>query len=129
DLRELLQERTEPQLTEVEMPVVADQRLQLRLERRRIELRARALTREREHDVGEEGRVLLPEGEQQEQERLAQGTVDLAGHAEIEQVDRAVPPQEVPGMRVGVEEAVGEDLLVVGLEELASGLPAFVPLG
>src|SRR5581483_2571298 len=29
DLRELLQERTEPQLTEVEMPVVADQRLQL----------------------------------------------------------------------------------------------------
>ena len=44
----------------------------------------------------------------------------------IEEVQRLLVrlPHQVPGVRVGVEEAVDEDLLVEGLEQLPSRLPA-----
>ena len=75
-----------------------------------------------QRDVGEERRVLLPEREQHEHQVLAELWPDLADHAEVEEVDRVLPPHEVAGVRVGVEEAVGEDLLVEGLEQLPRGL-------
>ena len=45
---------------------------------------------EAEHHVGEERRVLLPEREQQEQQRLRSSGVDLARHPQVEEVDLLV---------------------------------------
>ena len=70
------------------------------------------------------GDVLLPEREQQQEQQLAHSGVDLADHAEVEEVDPLVPPEQVPRVRVGVEEALGEDLAVVALEQLPRRLGA-----
>ena len=48
--------------------------------------------------------------------------VDLADHAAVEEVDGAVRPEQVAGVRVGVEEAVDEHLPVVRLDQLAGGV-------
>ena len=50
-------------------------------------------------------------------------------HAEVEQPDPAVGPEHVPGVGVGVEEALLEHLLVVGLHQLARRLDALGSLG
>ena len=53
---------------------------------------------------------------------------DLGDRAEVEEHDRrrlaarAGPDEEVPGVRIGVIDAVGEDLLAVDLDDLAREL-------
>ena len=55
--------------------------------------------------------------------------IDLAHHAAVEEVDGAVRPEEVAGVRVGVEEPVDEHLPVVRLDQLARGVLAFGDVG
>src|ERR671934_148918 len=86
----------------------------------RVGLRAHA----REQDLGQERDVLLPEGEQEQQHALADVGCHLADHPEVEEEDRPVRPEHVPRVRIGVEEAVGQDLAVERLEELSGGLLA-----
>ncbi len=106
------------------MPVGGEEAGQLFLECGLVEVGGRPLRGEAEHGLGEEGDVFLPEREQQQQQRLPQPRIDFAHHPQVEEVDRVVPPHQVPGVRVGVEEPVGEDLLVVGLEQLPGRLAA-----
>ena len=89
----------------------------------------RLLVREHQHHLGKEVRVLAQEREQQEEDELAQARLDLADHAQVEEVDLPVPPEQVSGMRIGVEEAVQQDLAVVRLEELPGGIGALLALG
>src|SRR5207237_555359 len=85
-----------------------DEPLRLReLARQRIEveLRARLVDVECKQDVDDEGGVCTTEGEYQKQDQVAYICIHLADHPEVEEVDLVLPPQQVPGMRVGVEEA------------------------
>ena len=79
---------------------------------------------EHQHRLREEPGVVPCECEQEQDQQLAQLRTELADHAEVEQVDPLVPPHQVPRVRVGVEEAVGQDLPVVRLEQLARRLLA-----
>jgi hypothetical protein len=80
-----------------------------------------------ERHVDQHLHVALAERQQHEHQRAAGLRVDPADHPEVEQPDGVVGPQQVAGVRVGVEEALVEDLLVVQLEELPSGLRAGLP--
>lgn len=124
DLGELLQQRAKPQLLEGHVPICRHQAGQLVLECARIEVRRRRSGGQAEHRLGEDGGVFPPEGHQQQQQRFPHPRVDLADHAEVEPVDRVVPPHQVPRMRVRVEESGRQDLLVVGLDQLAARLTA-----
>ena len=77
-----------------------------------------------ERHVGEQVGIALGEGEHHEEQLAARLGVEPADHAQVEQPDPAVGPEHVPRVRVGVEEAVLEDLLVVGLHQLAGRLGA-----
>ena len=77
-----------------------------------------------ERDVGEQVDVALREGEQDEEQLAARLGVEAADHAQVEQPDPAVGPEHVARVRVGVEEALLEHLLVVGLHQLARRLGA-----
>ena len=94
------------------------------LERLEVEVVGQLLVGELEHDLGEELVVLLPERHHEQQHELADARVDLADHAAVEEVDGAVRPEEVAGVRVGVEEPVDEHLPVVRLDQLARGVLA-----
>src|ERR1700694_742079 len=80
------------------------------------------LPQEHKQDLPQEAAVLLPEGEEDEQKELARLGIDLSDHPEVQEVDLVVPPHQVPGVGIGVEEAVNENLAVVGLQQLASSL-------
>ena len=88
-----------------------DELLEIRLQGLHVDVR-RLLVRQHQHHFGE-ARVLAQEGEQQEEDQLAQARLDLPHHPQVEEVDRAVPPEQVSGVRIGVEEAVQQDLAVV----------------
>ena len=129
DLGELLQQRAEPQLFEGHVPVRRQEAGQLAGEGVLIEVRRRRSGGQAEHRPGEEGGVFPPECQQQQQQRFPHPGVDFADHPEVEQVDRVVPPHQVPRMGVGVEEPSRQDLLVIGLDQLAGGLAARLAVG
>src|SRR6266566_1637231 len=128
DLGQPLHDRPELDLGQRLVPVLGQELADLLAESGEVELFGK-LRSEQEQDLGEEGHVLLPEGEQEQQDALADVGRDLADHAEVEEVDRPVRPEQVPRVRVGVEEAVGEDLAVERLEQLTGGLLALRALG
>ena len=66
---------------------------------------------------------LLPERHEHEQECSRVLGVDLADHPEVEEVDPVVPPLHVARVRVGVEEAHGQDLAVVATRGAAAPPP------
>ena len=105
------------------MPVLGEQLADLFAEGIEVEL-LRQLGRKQEQDLGEERHVFLPESQQEQQHALSDVRRHLSDHAEVEEVDPPVRPEQVPGVGVGVEEAVGEDLAVEGFEQLAGGLLA-----
>ena len=82
-----------------------------------------------ERDVGEQVDIALREGEQDEEQLPARLRVEATDHAQVEQPDPTVGPEHVARVRVGVEEALLEDLLVVGLHQLARRLDALRALG
>ena len=123
DLRDLLDHRAELDVGQCCVPVRAEQVAELALERLRV-VGCRRRAAEHQHHVGEERDVLLPEREQEQHDQLAHLRRHLADHAEVEEVDALLPPEQVPRVRVGVEEAVREDLVVVRLDQLAGGLLA-----
>ena len=47
-----------------------------------------------------------------------------ADHAEIEKIDAVLPPHQIAWVGIGMEEAIDDDLFVVALQQLASGLDA-----
>ena len=131
DLGHLLQRRAELDVLQRRAAILRHDRADLALERVDVEVAAVDRARQHERDVGEEPDVLLPEGHQQQHHVLAHLGVDLAGHAEIQEVEAVLLrlPHQVPRMRVGVEEPVDHHLLVEGLQELHGGLVADRALG
>ena len=79
-----------------------------------------------ERDIGEQIDVTLCEGEQDEEQLAARLGLQAADHAQVQQPDSVVGPEHVARVGVGMEEAVFEDLLVVGLDQLP---PASVRTG
>ena len=64
-----------------------------------------------------DGRIALTlaDGEQQLEEVLLHARSDPRNHPEVEQGDRAVIGHEhVPGVRIGVEKAIHQNLLEIG---------------
>jgi hypothetical protein len=82
-----------------------------------------------EHDLREKSCDPLGERQQDQEHELAQLGVDLACHAEVEEVDLLVPPLHISWVRVGVEEPFHNHLVVVRLEELAGCLLPRRPVG
>src|ERR671934_29793 len=123
DLGQALHDRAELDLRQRFVSIQRQQLPDLVAERVEIELLGQ-LRGEHEQDLGQERDVFLPEGEQEQQHALADVGYHLADHPEVEEVDRPVRPEHVPRVRIGVEEAVGQDLAVERLEELSGGLLA-----
>ena len=66
---------------------------------------------DREDGTPEQRGIIQLRREQHPPERLQRDGIEHAGRAEVEHHERAVVlDQDVPGMRVGVEDAVGEHL-------------------
>ena len=128
DLGDLLEDRTELDVLQREVTVLRHEVPQLLLERRQVDVAALILAGQHQHDVAKERDVLLPEGHQQEHQELPDLRSELPDHAEVQEVDLVVPPQQVPRVRVRVEEPVGHDLAVVGLEQLTGRLRAGLAL-
>src|SRR5438067_1158576 len=104
------------------MTEAAEQDGEVALEPADVEIGRRRLAGEQHDDLRQETCVLAPEREQQEEDELAHVRVDIADHAEVEEVDPVLPPEQVAGVRVRVEEAVLQYLAVVGIQELARRL-------
>ena len=92
------------------------------LERLHVDVGAAVVAAEHQHRLGEELRVVPREREQQDDQQLARLGPELADHAEVEQHDLLAGPQQVARVRIGVEEALDQHLLVERLEQLAPGL-------
>src|ERR671937_829745 len=123
DLGQALHDRAELDLRQRFVSIQRQQLPDLVAKRVEIELLGQ-LRGEHEQDLGQERDVFLPEGEQEQQHALSDVVRYLPDHPEVEEVDRPVRPEHVPRVRVGVEEAVGQDLAVERLEELGGGLLA-----
>ena len=122
DLAHLLEHRAELDLRERRRPVLRHQLADVLLERRQIEVAPVDRAGEHQRHVGKEPDVLLPERHQDQHQVLAEVRPHFAHHPEVQEIDGVLPPHQVPGVRVRMEEPVDEDLLVVGLEELARRL-------
>src|SRR5258705_12533406 len=77
------------------------------------------------HDRGDVAGATLTKSKEQAQQRILQLRVDAGNNSQIEQGELAVGgQQQVPRMRIGVEEAVDKDLIEVAIEQLISeGVP------
>ena len=129
DLGDLLQDRPELDVLQRDVPGLGHDLTDLLLELRQVDVGPLVLAGEHQRHVGEERDVLLPEGQQQQHQVLADLRPDLADHPEVQEVDAVVPPHQVARMRIGVEEAVHHDLAVVRLEHLPRRLLPRRPLG
>ena len=97
--------------------VLLDEGDDLALEPGRIP--AVAFLAEAGHDRSHLAAVALAQGEEQADQRILQLRADPGHHAQIDQRETAVGGQQhVPRVRVGVDEAVDQDLVEVGVEEL-----------
>ena len=68
DLGELLEQRPEPKLLERQVTIGSEQVGEFGLERGLVEAGRRPLGGQAEHGFGQERRVFLPEGQQQQQQ-------------------------------------------------------------
>ena len=103
---------------------VGQELLQVALEVVEVQARRHRGAREHQQRLGQEGRVVAPEGHDQQQQEQPDVGIQLADHAEVEEPDLAIRPAQVARVRIGVEEPLAEDLLVVAREQLAGRLVA-----
>ena len=129
DLGDLLEHFPELDLPEGRASVLGHQASELVPPGGEVDVGSLIVAGDHQHDVRQEGHVLLPEGHQHQHQELAELLTELTHHPEVEEVDRVPPPQQVARVGIGVEEPVGQDLAVVRLQELARGLPSGGPLG
>ena len=120
--RQVREERTQLDVADGTAAESFEQILEIGLQHREIDVGATFGAREHHDGLGEERRVASPERHQQHEHQLALTTRDLAHHAEVEEPEAVVGPAEVARMRVGMEEAISQHLLVVAREQLPCGL-------
>lgn len=84
----------------------------LALKPRYIQITAVKRARHYQRDIAEKNNVFFPQRHQQQQEMFAHIGINGTDHPEIEHVDAILPPHEITRVRIGVKEAVHDDLFV-----------------
>src|SRR5437764_26616 len=116
NLHDPVEHRADSEVIERSDAKAADEIGEVALERIEVKVHSRLVAGEHEYRFGEERRIVAREREQQEDQQLTQLRPELTDHAEIEEVDLLSRPEQVAGVRVGVEEAFNKNLAVERLD-------------
>ena len=115
DVHDLARQDAHPELAEIKRTVLREERVDVLIERRVIDVAARHA--EREHGRLHLKRIMIRECDDSLADGRAVAIRKATHHAEVEPDDATIPHPDVAGVRVGMEEAVVDNLLDVILAE------------